>query len=45
MTAIACAKRTAFGSPLVPEVKIIVTGSTPLTSWGTSGPAVATASR
>ena len=34
MTAIAWANRTAFGSPLVPEVKIIIIGSAPLTSMG-----------
>ncbi len=37
MTAIACANRTAFGSPLVPEVKIITNGSAPLTSTGHQG--------
>ena len=43
---IAWANRTAFGSPLVPDVKIIKTGSAPFTSrCGTSGFAAATASR
>jgi hypothetical protein len=46
ITAIAWANRTAFGSPLVPDVKIIKTGSAPFTSrCGTSGFAAATASR
>ena len=45
MIAIPCANRTALGSPLVPEVKIIIKVSAALTSrWGTRGGAAATAS-
>ena len=44
MTLIVWTNGTALGLPLVPEVKIIMNGSVPLTSCGTRGSAAATAS-